>query len=491
MYCSRSVHYICVSESLYFKAGKISHFMIRISALLIPFLLFTIIDVEAQRRAPSAYESLLQRTDQPSSYIDHIILPETDSTAIFSVFFRLDYDFIPFLRKRSDVTPPTPDSEFFAPLRMGVEIFEGSAERSRRGSSAGNSIFRDSWQDTIWVETFEDTKSRFDYTQGFISTNLSEGAYNYELQLGRAQSVRETQSRKRDFTVPDYSSLESASIYLFSDLEADESTLNGTLLNFGNNVLYGQNYSLLIALPNPDQKDPEKLQVKIHTLKGSGDSDVENEPRYEAEISADDFLHLNNSEITRSGDDLLLSAQVTQNAPRFAFIEIPNRNFENARYRITVTADESDEVLARKAINSQWLDMPVSLYNLDVAIDMMSFIVSDDQLRRLNSGSSSERERKFREFWAERDPDPDTEYNPLMAEYFSRIDYAYQNFTTMQRPGYETDQGRAYILYGQPRNIERRFPSNAPTREIWEYRDRTLIFEATTGFGDFRLISES
>jgi len=133
----------------------------------------------------------------------------------------------------------------------------------------------------------------------------------------------------------------------------------------------------------------------------------------------------------------------------------------------------------------------VSLYNLDVAIEMLRFIVSDSELRRINSGSASERERKFREFWAQRDPTPDTEFNELMAEYYRRIDHAYRNFSSLQTPGFDTDQGKAYILYGAPLNVERRLPSGSPAREIWEYPNRTLIFEATTGFGDFRLISES
>jgi len=77
-----------------------------------------------------------------------------------------------------------------------------------------------------------------------------------------------------------------------------------------------------------------------------------------------------------------------------------------------------------------------------------------------------------------------------MAEYYSRIDHAYRNFSSLQTPGYETDMGKAYILYGQPINVERRLPANRPAREIWQYSDRTLIFEATTGFGDFRLVAE-
>lgn len=464
--------------------------MLRISALLIPFLFITFITAEAQQRQASAYESLLQRTDQPSSYIDHFVLPTSDTTSVFSVFFRLDYDFIPFLRKGSGMVAPGEDLEYYAPLRMGVEIFEGSAQRSRRGSSA-NSIFRSSWQDTIWVETFDDTQSRFEFTQGFVSTDLTKGKYHYELQLGRAGSTRETQSRKRDFSVTDYRDKKNGSLFLMSDISSTDSEFSATVLNYGNNVLYGQDFSLLMLLPQKEHVDPKNLNIKIQRLRSSGDRPADGEPRFEGTIAAEDFIYLESPSLSRIDKELILSANINDEGIRYAHIDIPNSNFENARFRITVTADGADEPLAAKTINSQWIDMPVSLYNLDVAIDMMRFIVSDDKLDRLNRGSSTERERKFREFWAERDPNPDTEFNELMAEYFSRIDYAYQNFSTMQRPGYETDQGQAYILYGQPRNIERRFPTNAPTREIWQYPNRTLIFEATTGFGDFRLISET
>lgn len=388
------------------------------------------------------------------------------------------------------MSAPSDDHEYYAPLRMGVELFEGSSERSRRGSSS-NSIYRSSWQDTIWVETFEDTQSRFDFAQGFVSTELEKGSYHYELQLGRAGSTRETQSRKRDFSVPKYQDQETGSLFLMSDVSSDDSQFNATLLNYGSNVLYGQDFSLLILLPKKEHVDPEKINVKVQRLRSSGDRLADEDPRFDSSIEAEDFIYLHSPSLSKENKNIVLSADVANEGIRYAHIKIPNSNFENTRFRITVTADDSDTPLASKTVNSRWIDMPISLYNLDVAIDMMKFIVDDDTMSRLNRGSATDRERKFREFWAERDPDPETEYNELMAEYFSRIDYAYKNFSTMQRPGYETDQGRAYIIYGEPRNVERRYPTNAPTREVWEYRNRTLIFEATTGFGDFRLVSES
>lgn len=462
--------------------------MYKFVILLSGILLFQLFDSEAQRRA-TTYESLLQRADNPASYIDHMVLPAADSTGQFTVFFRLDYDLISFLRKRPELNAPTPESEYFAPIRMGLEIFEGSAPTSRRASAA-LPVFRDSWQDTIWVNTFEETKSRFDHVQAHITTRLKPGDYHYELQLSRGGSIREQSSSRRNFTVPDPKSTEKANILLFREIDINDNRLQATLLNYGNNVLYGQNYDLLIQLP-PNQDNAGVYTVKINRIPAGADADNGGEIRHTIELTDENFIHFSDIDLLRSDDGILLSTNLTDSGYNYAYVTVPNAEFENSRFKIELLKEDIEKPVGERLVNSQWLDMPVSLYNLDVAIQMMKFIVNDQELRRLSSGSTSEKERKFREFWAQRDPTPDTEFNELMTEYYRRIDFAYTNFTSMQQPGYDTDQGRAYILYGPPNNIVRRLPTNAPTREVWEYPNRTLVFEATTGFGDFRLISDS
>ena len=456
--------------------------------LIIGLLLIQTLDSEAQRRA-STYESLLQRTDNPASYIDHIVLPSADSTGQFAVFFRLDYDLIPFLRKRPDMVAPTPEAEYFAPIRMGVEIFEGSTRSSRRSSSA-LPVFRDSWQDTIWVNSFEETKSRFDHVQSYISTHLEPGDYHYELQLNRGGSIREQSSSRRNFTVTKPGEREKAQFYLLSEGTLSDDGFQASLLNYGSNVLYGQYYDLLIELPKGSEES-DSYTLNLHQIPAGGNEDSIGEIQYSISLEESHYIHFNDVEFNRDNDHISFNTNNLEDGFRFALVSIPNTEFENARFRIELLKDGVQDPVGERVISSQWLDMPVSLYNLDVAIQMMKFIVNDQELRRINSGSASEKERKFREFWAQRDPSPDTEFNELMTEYYRRIDFAHTNFTSMQQPGYETDQGRAYILYGPPENIERRLPTNAPTREIWSYPNRTLVFEATTGFGDFRLISES
>ncbi len=251
-------------------------------------------------------------------------------------------------------------------------------------------------------------------------------------------------------------------------------------------MLYGSDYDLLVILPdNPE----EEYYFSVHRTQSGTSDEVESDYTFRDTIRTDSIFRASDFEIQKSGSDIVLSMNESESGTRFGIVSVPNSEFANARFQLQIKTSD-DSVIGRRIVNSRWLDMPVSLLNIDVAINMLRFIVSDNELRELRSGSSAEKERKFREFWDQRDPTPETEFNELMAEYYNRVDYAYRNFTTLQSPGYESDRGRAYILYGEPDNIERRLPTDQPTTEVWEYPNRTLVFEATTGFGDFRLVSE-
>ena len=455
------------------------YIVIFISILLIPTV------AEAQRQA-TPYEALIQRSDQPNSYITDVLLP-TENGATVGALFRLDYDLIPFLRLRPDMKSTPEGAKYFAPIQMGIEIFEGRVRSSRRNSSNSTSVFRDSYLDTIYVSSFEQTRSRLQHVQGVLSTELEPGSYNYELQLTRAQSTQERSSTRRNIQIPAYDTLSSAGVMLLSDVSSNENRVTGTFLNYGENVLYGSDYDMMILLPKSEADDEYK--VEIYRMKSGRSDEMVSDPTFEYTLTSDDIISGTNYQMQHEPDGVTFAMDITTGGGRFGIVSVPNAGFENASYRIQIL-DSDDEVIGSKTVNSRWLDMPVSLLNIDVAIDMMRFIVSKSELDRLDDGSTAAKERKFREYWEQRDPTPDTEFNELMTEFYGRIDYAYRNYTTPQMPGFELDQGQAYNLYGQPDNIERRLPTNQPTQEIWEYPNRTLVFEATSGFGDFELVSE-
>jgi GWxTD domain-containing protein len=81
--------------------------------------------------------------------------------------------------------------------------------------------------------------------------------------------------------------------------------------------------------------------------------------------------------------------------------------------------------------------------------------------------TDDEREKFIEDFWRSRDPDPDTEENEFKQEYFERIAYTNEHFSS-GKPGRLTDRGRIYIKFGKPDEIESHPAGGAYERPSWE-----------------------
>ena len=159
-------------------------------------------------------------------------------------------------------------------------------------------------------------------------------------------------------------------------------------------------------------------------------------------------------------------------------------------YALHVEAESSGRRVTRELPFSVSLrGLPRSVVQLDLAIRQLRPIATAEEMRRMQETPPFRREEAFREFWRRRDPTPNTEQNELMDEYYLRVEYANENFST-NRDGWETDRGRIYILYGEPTDIERHpFEINSKPYEVWYYDhlNRRFVFVDYTGFGDYEL----
>src|SRR6185503_19891337 len=95
-----------------------------------------------------------------------------------------------------------------------------------------------------------------------------------------------------------------------------------------------------------------------------------------------------------------------------------------------------------KRAYKDWLDKDVT------------YIITDQERKAFKKlETDEERERVIEEFWRRRDPDPNTDENEYREEYYERIAYANEHFAS-GIPGWKTDRGRIYIVYGKPDEIE-------------------------------------
>jgi GWxTD domain-containing protein len=78
------------------------------------------------------------------------------------------------------------------------------------------------------------------------------------------------------------------------------------------------------------------------------------------------------------------------------------------------------------------------------------WIITDQERAAFKQLSNDEERDNFIEaFWQRRDPTPDTEENEYKEEHYRRIAYANEHFAA-GIPGWKTDRGRIYIMYGPP-----------------------------------------
>jgi GWxTD domain-containing protein len=84
----------------------------------------------------------------------------------------------------------------------------------------------------------------------------------------------------------------------------------------------------------------------------------------------------------------------------------------------------------------------------------VSYIITDEERAAFKQLSNDEERDAFIEaFWQRRDPTPDTEENEFKEEHYQRIAYANEHFAAGV-PGWKTDRGRIYIVFGKPDEIE-------------------------------------
>jgi GWxTD domain-containing protein len=82
------------------------------------------------------------------------------------------------------------------------------------------------------------------------------------------------------------------------------------------------------------------------------------------------------------------------------------------------------------------------------------YIISDEERKAFMSLSNDEEREAFIEnFWLRRNPNPDSPENEFREEHYRRIAYANEHFAA-GKPGWKTDRGRIYIMWGPADSID-------------------------------------
>src|SRR3989440_1699615 len=169
---------------------------------------------------------------------------------------------------------------------------------------------------------------------------------------------------------------------------------------------------------------------------------------------------------------------------------------EDTKKEVPKNVKRSREQEAGSRALRKWLDEDVA------------YVITNEERAAFKAlKTDEEREQFIEQFWLRRDPTPDTLDNEYKDDHYERIAYANEHFAS-GIPGWKTDRGRIYVMYGKADEIESHPSGGTYDRpieegggttstfpfEIWRYRyiegignEVLLEFVDPTMSGEYRM----
>ena len=335
--------------------------------------------------------------------------------------------------------------------------FEASYEASlSMVEKKGKQINRKIWKETITLDSYEETKSKRRNIKHYTTFIIPKGDFilNGELlDLDTRKKGKKTQKISNKYSNKP-SLLPSVLLLPFP---GDWGFKQDFIPTLGKRIKpMDQDFNLLVS--GFIKKGPYRIKVSI----------------------------VNGGEITE------ISSQEYQNdgSGHFSeYIPIPIEQITKLKYDIDIELFQNNRtVKSQSTLTLSRAGISKKVTDIEFALKQMKYILSNEERKTLRKSSKSEWEELFLTFWESRDPDTTTINNELMEEYYKRVEYTIEHFESWQ-PGWRTDMGMIYILFGPPNEIQRYNSNYTQVRQIWQYYrvNKTFSFIDENGFGDYRL----
>ena len=332
-----------------------------------------------------------------------------------------------------------------------------------------SSVSEKIWTEEVKVSSFDYTGSKKAYSLTQRSAEVPPGSYTLKVRLHDNESGKNLPVLKK-ITTENYSTLSLAisDVMLVSRL-ATEGQRQTLVPNISGNIGENNNsFSIFFEVYASNPDDSLEFHYVISDAKGK--------------------------QLLTKNHPYKMHGERGQVIARFDSTRYATGAYSiNIEARSVLTNTKSQVVKKERSFVVRWGDMPISISDLDLAIRQMRYITKDEEYSKIIEAKTDEEKRTlFDNFWKKRDPNINTPRNEFMEEYYNRVAYANEHFSHYQ-PGWKTDMGMVFILFGSPNNVERHpFEINSKPYEVWSYYDfsRNVVFVDESGFGDYRLATQ-
>lgn len=412
----------------------------------------------------STWAQNARRIQQSQVFLDYgdrffgeaVVVPRSDDSASMIVLFRMANDFLSFTRvtDRSDL-----GGNFKADVNVGIEVRD----------SIGVIRQRTSWRGTAYANTFEETNSKTDFTHGWATLLVGVGKYVITLEI-----ISQKESSQKRITLPAVEFAPGRTNVPVAVPLIGESLEGGDALRpfvFGGVVPF-------------QAKDAEAIVLVRDSRDGLYDVRIDQEPYddksirwwmvgdVEGEATATPGLLPEISELSTAQRPIVRMKPTGVTSIASVRVRIPVTEMVPGKYRLRIVRKGGTDTLT-VPLSVYWEMMPLSLRNLNYAMTILRYVVSDSLHTSLDEGTDAERRTKLMAYWRERDPTPATTFNEHMFEYYRRVDQAFYAYSTIQEPdGARSERGKVYILHGSPSAVKKSLSTKDKPQEIWTYLNK-------------------
>ena len=130
---------------------------------------------------------------------------------------------------------------------------------------------------------------------------------------------------------------------------------------------------------------------------------------------------------------------------------------------------------------------------LESALEDIQYLLTQVEKRQIKKLNLDGKRAFLDKFWESRDPDLSTPENERRTEHYRRLAEANHVFGYLDIPGWKTDRGRIWVLYGCPESEDSRpMEIDARAYRIWFFDQIEggveFVFVDRAGFGNFELV---
>ncbi|MFT5142838.1 MAG: GWxTD domain-containing protein [Rhodothermales bacterium] len=422
--------------------------------------------------------------------VDHASFAYDDSASMIEMYLAFEAKTLPFV-----------GSELGFSAILPVDI---SVQRSTDALLPGSPI------EAVWSDSLDltfviaDTSGLQEGQQFLHQVRAAVPPGEYEMQIIIPEGANRPQLMlRRDMVVPDFSDsdlVELSDITLASELRQassrDEAFFkNGLVVKPNANQLFGSGLNQLFFYAeaynlNRLSAESENYTMLSYIARANLPQPIENLQRRALRPIRDPDVVVGNFDLSLLPSGSYFLRLAVLNSDNESVVERSRKFFVyNPHIQQVVT-----QGLETDFETSQYANMAVEEVD-QMQAHIQSIATTTEKSRMKTIEDLEERRRFLMQFWMTRDPNTNTPVNELQEEFYQRLQYANDRYTTAFDEGWETDRGRTLLRFGSPTNVDPHlFDRGLRPHEIWQYNNipgegqAIFVFADRDGYGFFELL---